>query len=177
MSHGPDTQTGAETAPAGPLGRAVVALVRLGAMLSVTLILVTFAIVIVAITRRYVLGQPILWGDQLIGYLLVAIVMLGAAEALRRGDHIGIDLLADRAGPRLKVAQSLFSSAAVLAFAVVLGLSTWESIVFARLFGSYSVGYIEIETWIPQVPVVAGMILLFMTAALGLYRTLRGRPQ
>ena len=175
MSHGPDTQTGAETAPAGPLGRAVVALVRLGAMLSVALILVTFAIVIVAITRRYVLGQPILWGDQLIGYLLVAIVMLGAAEALRKGDHIGIDLLADRAGPRLKVAQSIFSSAADLAFSVVLGLTTWESIVFARQFGSYSVGYIEIETWIPQVPVLIGSVLLGLVACLNILRSLTER--
>ena len=93
MTHGPDTQTGAEIAPAGPLGRVVTALVRLGAMISVALILVTFAIVIVAIGRRYVLDQPLMWGDQLIGYLLVAIVMLGAAEALRRGDHIAIEIV------------------------------------------------------------------------------------
>lgn len=175
MTHGPDTQTGAEIAPAGPLGRVVTALVRLGAMISVALILVTFAIVIVAIGRRYVLDQPLMWGDQLIGYLLVAIVMLGAAEALRRGDHIAIELLTNRAGPRLKLAQSLLASVAVLGFSAVLGASTWESIAFARQFGSYSVGYIEIETWIPQVPVLIGSVLLGLMACLNIIRSLTER--
>ena len=39
---------------------------------------------------------PLTWGDEMLGYLLVATVMAGAAEALRRGDHIAIDLVTSR---------------------------------------------------------------------------------
>ena len=54
-------------------------------------------------------------------------------------------------------------------FAGLLGWSAWKSIAFARAFGSYSVGYIEIETWIPQVPMLAGAFLLIVAAAARLF--------
>lgn len=139
-------------------------LIRLGGVLSTLLILLVFAIVAYAITQRYVLDTPLLWGDEFIGYTLVAIVMLGAAEALRRGDHISIDLLALRAGGQARTLLGVLSNIAVVVLAAIIGWSAWESISFARAFGSYSVGYIEIETWIPQVPMLAGAALLIMAA-------------
>lgn len=165
---------GAADAPLFP-DRLVIGLVRLCGALSTALILVVFAQIVVAVIRRYIFDKPLQWNDEMAGYLLVTLVMLGAAEALRRGDHIAIDLLSAKAGPRLGRAQRAIADLSVMGFAIVVGVSMWDSIAFARSFGSYSVGYIEIQTWIPQVPVVVGMILLLLTAALDLYVTLRGR--
>ena len=164
---------GAAPAPLFP-DRIIGALVRLCGALSTALILLVFAQIVVAVTRRYLFDRPLQWSDEVIGYLLVTLVMLGAAEALRRGDHISIDLLSSRAGPRMRRVQQAFAHLAVMAFAAIVGSSIWDSIAFARSFGSYSVGYIEIETWIPQVPVVLGAALLFLTAAIGLLRLLSG---
>lgn len=166
---------GAANAPLFP-DRIVTGLVRLCGALSTALILVIFVQIVVAVTRRYVFNSPLQWSDEMIGYLLVTLVMLGAAEAMRRGDHIAIDLLSNKLGPGMARLQRGFASLSIMAFSAIVGLSIWDSIAFARSFGSYSVGYIEIETWIPQVPVVIGMALLFLTAALGLYRTVRGLP-
>jgi len=159
-------------APAASLAaRGVVALARLSAALSALLILAVLVIVTYAVFQRYVLETPLLWGDELLGYLLVAIVMLGAAEALRGNDHIAMDVFSARAGPRLDQWLKIWADLAVLAFAVVLGWSTWQSIRFAINFGSYSVGHIEIATWIPQVPMLVGSALLGLIA---LMRILRG---
>lgn len=154
-----------EARPASVPQRVADALIRLGGALATLLILLVFGIVVVAIVNRYLVDSPLLWGDEFIGYTLVAIVMLGAAEAFRRGDHIAIDLLANRAGRRGRLALEILGSSAVIVFAGLLGWSAWKSIVFARAFGSYSVGYIEIETWIPQVPMLAGAFLLAVAAA------------
>jgi C4-dicarboxylate transporter DctQ subunit len=175
MHEQPQTE-GVATAPFFP-DRIVTGLVRLCGALSTALILMIFVQIVVAVTRRYVLDRPLQWNDEMIGYLLVTMVMLGAAEALRRNDHIAIDLVAARAGPRIARFQVGLSHVSVMLFAVIVGVSIWDSIAFARSFGSYSVGYIEIETWIPQVPVVLGSVLLFLTAALGLFRTIRRLPQ
>lgn len=173
----PDKNTGgAVDAPLFP-DRLVTGLIRLCGALSTALILVIFVQIVVAVTRRYVFDNPLQWSDEMIGYLLVTLVMLGAAEALRRGDHIAIDLVSARLGPRMARLQRVFAHLSVMGFAAIVGLSIWDSIAFARSFGSYSVGYIEIETWIPQVPVVIGMVLLFLTAALGLYRSIREGAQ
>jgi len=157
--------------------RIVTGLVRFCGALSTALILVIFVQIVVAVTRRYLFNSPLQWNDEMIGYLLVTLVMLGSAEALRRGDHIAIDLISARLRPGLARAQRALANLSIMVFAAIVGLSIWDSITFARSFGSYSVGYIEIETWIPQMPVVLGMVLIFLTAALGLYRSLRGLPQ
>lgn len=159
-------------APAASLpARGVIALTKLSAALSALLILAVLVIVTYAVFQRYVLETPLLWGDELLGYLLVAIVMLGAAEALRGNDHIAMDVFSARAGPRLDRWLRIWADLAVLAFAVVLGWSTWQSIRFAIDFGSYSVGHIEIATWIPQVPMLVGSALLGLIA---LTRILQG---
>lgn len=174
--HSQNDDTGAAPAPVFP-DAIVIGLTRVCGALSALLILVVLAQITTAVVRRYVLDAPLQWNDEMLGYLLVAMVMLGAAEALRRGDHIAIDLLTSRLGPRGQRLQAGFAHLGVMGFALVVGLSIWDSIEFARAFGSYSIGYIEIQTWIPQVPVAIGSVLLFLTAALGLFRTIRRLPE
>lgn len=155
---------------AGPLAWA-------GGAISAALILATFAVTIHAIVMRYLANDPLLWADEVTGWSLVAIVMLGAAEAYRRGDHIAIDVLSSRTGGVARETIGFASDAAVLGFAAVVGMSTWEAIRFARMFGSYTSGHIVIETWILQLPIVIGCGLMALTAlvrlgerALGLRR-------
>lgn len=136
----------------------------LGGVLSTLLILIVFAIVVYAIFQRYVIDRSLLWADEMIGYLLVALIMLGAAEALRKGDHIAIDLVSSAAGSRAGKLLGLIGNLSVAVFAVIMGWSAWRSISFARAFGSYSVGYIEIQTWIPMLPMLLAAVLLVIAA-------------
>ena len=47
-----------------------------------------------------VFSRPPVWTDDVVGFALVAIVLLAAAQSLRRGEHIGVDVLVGRLGPR-----------------------------------------------------------------------------
>lgn len=160
---GPNTKP-AEAQKASVLLMAAEKLIRFGGTLATLMILIIFGLVCFAVTNRYVLGEPLQWADELIGYLLVATIMLGAAEALRRDNHISIDLLSSKLQSRGKLVLGIIGNLAVLVLAGIIGWSAWKSILFARAFGSYSVGYIEIETWIPQVPLLFGAALLGLAA-------------
>ena len=138
------------------------------------LIVATFVVTIYAIFMRYVMNKPLLWADEVTGWALVAIVMLGAAEAYRRGDHIAIDLLSARATGLRKRIINFVADVAVLAFAVIVAISTWEAISFARMFGSYTSGHIVIETWILQTPILIGCVLLSLMATVRLVERLAG---
>lgn len=140
--------------------------------ISSLLILMILILVIYSVVQRYVLNTPLKWGDEMLGYLLVASIMLGAAEALRHGDHISIDLVSARAGPRARAYLNALSNIAVIAFAIVLGVSTWESISFAYAFGSYSPGYLETATWVPQIPMFVGAVLLGLVAFARLFASI-----
>lgn len=171
MSHPAPEGASVPSTPA----RLAAALSRACAALSVTLILAAFALTVTAVFLRYVLHSPLLWSDEVTGWMLVALISCGVAEAYRRGDHIAIDLLTERLGGRARMAQRLLSDAAVLLVAVLLGRSTWEAIAFSRAFGSYTTGHLEIESWIPQAPLLLASGLLGLVALSRILDTLTGR--
>ena len=145
--------------------------IRIAGVLSSLLIFVSFCLMIFAIFQRYFLNTPLKWGDEMLGYLLVAIVMSGVAEALRRGDHVAIDLLTSFFGIKIRALLTYLSYSAVLAFAVIFGISADEVVRFSHGFGSYSPGYLEAPMWIPQSTMIAGSILLGLGALAGLVRS------
>lgn len=145
--------------------------IRIAGVLSSLLIFVSFCLMIFAIFQRYFLNTPLKWGDEMLGYLLVAIVMSGVAEALRRGDHVAIDLLTSFFGIKIRALLTYLSYTAVLAFAVIFGISADEVVRFSYGFGSYSPGYLEAPMWIPQSTMIAGSILLGLGALAGLVRS------
>ena len=145
--------------------------IRIAGMLSSLLIFVSFCLMIFAIFQRYFLNTPLKWGDEMLGYLLVAIVMSGVAEALRRGDHVAIDLLTSFFGIKVRALLTYLSYTAVLAFAVIFGISADEVVRFSYGFGSFSPGYLEAPMWIPQSTMIAGSVLLGLGALAGLIRS------
>lgn len=148
--------------------------VWLGGAISASLILATFVVTIYAIWMRYLMNMPLLWADEVTGWALVAIVMLGAAEAYRQGDHIAIDLISSRAKGAWAQVAGYVSDLSVLGFAGVVCVSTWEAISFARMFGSFTSGNVVIETWIPQSPLLIGAVLLGMLALVRLGERILG---
>ena len=152
----------------------IAAISRVGGAVSSLLILVILAITAISVFFRYVLGSPILGGDEATGFLVVAIVMAGTAEALRRGDHIRIDLILDRCGPRARWFLDLIAYAAVLVFAVLLLVTSWHTVMFSRQFGAYSAGYLALPIWIPQSAMVVGAVLLTLVAAMKLLAHVAG---
>ena len=137
-------------------------------------VLVSLATTGYSVFMRYVLGTPITWIDELSGYLVVAIVMFGAAEALRRDDHIRVDLLTTRLSgvkaQAMKVVWALFIGAVMVA----LLKSAITAVNFSRDFGIYSQGYMEIPMWIPQSMLIIGSGLVLLAAAGRLVEVLLG---
>lgn len=168
-----DEKSGTEAGNASLPVKLADRLTWLGGVLSTLLILVVFAIVVYAVFQRYVIDRSLMWADEMTGYLLVTLIMLGCAEALRKGDHIAIDLASSYAGPRFARLLHIIGNLSVILFALIMGWSAWHSISFARAFGSYSVGYIEIQTWIPMLPMLAGSFLLLLAAIVRMFRVLK----
>lgn len=161
--HGHDERTERERSPS-VFARAVETLAMAGGALATSLVLVMLALIAYAVTQRYVMGVPLTWADDLSSYLLVAFASMGVAEALRRGDHIAIDLLTEGSGAAGRRLFSIWSDLAILAFASVLCWSAWSQLKFAYDFGSYTNDQLELPAWIPLVPLVIGAALLALLA-------------
>lgn len=174
MSNGPDQHGEGRVPSSWP--EAVAGVVSLiGGAIGAVQIVVVLVITTAGVFFRYVIDRPLLGIDEATGFLVVSIVMFGAAEALRRDDHIRIDILIERAGPRARRALDAWACLAVLGFAGLLFWTAWNTVTFSRAFGAYSDGYLQMPLWIPQSTMLVGAALLGLQAVARLLRGLGGR--
>jgi TRAP-type C4-dicarboxylate transport system permease small subunit len=85
---------------------------------------VTFAQVV----SRYVVGDPIIWSEEVARYLFVWITLIGAAAGVRTHAHFGLDILR-RYFPRLRTVLGALTMLVVAAF---LGLLFYTGIAETR---------------------------------------------
>ena len=126
------------------------------------------ALVCYSVGMRYFLGQPLSWSDEAAGFLVVLLVMLAVAEAQRRGEHIGVDLLLERARGRRRRLLQAFGALCVAAAATVLLWQGWETIAFSWMIGARPMVIAEIPLWLIEMflPLGAGLMLLVSLAQL-----------
>lgn len=156
------------------LSRGVRALARLGIGLAAAALVASMLLIAYAVVMRYFLNQPPAWVDELVGYLLVAAVMLAAADALLQGEHIAVDILTDRLGPRGRKATLLFGLVAVAACGVLLVREGLDMVAFSRMVGLKSNGFLAVSMWIPQLLVPLGAAAMTLAAVVAFMETWRG---
>lgn len=156
------------------IDRCVGLLCWLGLAASAAALLSSFALVAYSVAMRYFLGRPVPWVDELVGYLLVGIVMFAAADALRRGEHIAVDLITDRLRGAARRGAQVFGLLAVGIAGTALLVAGLETAAFTKLLGIRSTGYLNVPMHLPQLMIPLGGGLLALAAAGGLLRMVLG---
>ena len=75
---------------------------KINRVLEITLIVLSSVLVVDVLWQvfsRYVLSSPSSFTDELAGYLLIWVSLLGAAYVAGRQEHLAIDILVQRAKP------------------------------------------------------------------------------
>ncbi|HEY5634629.1 MAG TPA: TRAP transporter small permease subunit [Burkholderiaceae bacterium] len=167
---------GREPAALRVLGRVVTAINRATLAASAAGVLVSLALIGWSVVMRYVFGRPPVWVDEMVGFTLVGIVMLAAAEVLRNGEHIGVDLLTAKLSGRAQLWARAWSSLSVLAVAVIFIVNGWESAMFSRTLGIVTEGHLEWPVYLLMLFLPLGGALLLLTAIESLARLAFGVP-
>lgn len=157
------------------LERIVAVVSRMAQAIAAVACLACFALVCWAVAMRYLFNVPQSWADEAVGWLVVAVVMLAAPEAQRRGENIGVDWLVDSWTGARRRAAIAFGSLSVAAVALVLIREGWETVAFTRMIGIKSNQLPEIPLWAVQALIPIGAALLLMVAVAQVIVLLRGR--
>lgn len=126
--------------------------------------LACLVLVAVSVVARYVFNTPLVWIDEVAGWLVVALVMLSVAEAQRRGEHIAVEPPHAVAGTRLALAAGFVGAAGVLATALVLLHEGIETVAFSRMVG-IATNIEGVDIWWLQALIPLGAALLALVAA------------
>jgi TRAP-type C4-dicarboxylate transport system permease small subunit len=92
-----------------------------------TLVVVVMAVLVFDVSwqvfTRFILKAPSTWTDELATFLLIWVSLLGAAVALKRGAHLGMDYFVERMSPgrRLYVAVFVYFCTGLFSLCVMTG--------------------------------------------------------
>ncbi len=156
------------------LGRLVAGLLGLAQAASALAVLLAMLVIVYGVLMRYLAGQPILWADSVVSYLLVLIVMLGAASALRAGQHVAVDVLVERLGPSARRMMHALAMLSVLLVGVYLVVDGWSTVMFSRMLGITTSGEPELPVFWLQLLLPVGGVLLCLAAIESLLRLCLG---
>jgi TRAP-type mannitol/chloroaromatic compound transport system permease small subunit len=95
---------------------------KLASLLLIPLVLITCF----EVFMRYIVSMPTIWAWDLNIQIFAAIVMLGGAEALRKGAHIVVDVVVDKAKPRTRALLDLITSPIFFFGMLVLLAGGWN---------------------------------------------------
>ena len=88
-----------------------------GIVLFISMVMLVLAQVI---ARKFF--EPLVWSEELARYVFIWVAFIGWVIATHNKSHIRISLVADRSGPKLKLALGLFSNLSVMAFALIFAI-------------------------------------------------------
>jgi TRAP-type C4-dicarboxylate transport system permease small subunit len=147
-------------------------LAQLIGWLVAALLIAAVAINFSNVFSRYILDQPFSWGDEAMGYLQVALVVIGAALVTRANAHLRMDALEHFMSARVKRWLDIAVCIVTVIVAVVVAVMSWR--IAAGMFenDTRSVA-LEIPLGIPYSAFVVGFGLMALFAALRLLALLR----
>lgn len=122
---------------------------------------------------RWFTGRSVAGVQEIIEQLMVAIVFLGMAYALRRGDHVAVKIVTDAVPVRLAAVLRLVGIA-VMIFVVAwmawrTGIHAWRSF----LSGEVRFGLLQVPVWPARIAIPLGLGALILQALPGMFDQLR----
>ena len=151
------------------LNRIVATLVEVPAAL---LVLAEVVVLLMGVTSRYVLHQPLVWSDELASILFLWLAMLGSIIAFQRGEHMRMTAIVGKLEPRARAFLDLVAIAAGVAFLAFVVHPAYEFAQDEVFVTTPAMGIVN--SWrAAALPIGLGLMLL-----VGLLQIFRlGRPK
>ncbi|MEJ8845969.1 TRAP transporter large permease subunit [Variovorax rhizosphaerae] len=95
------------------LNKALATLVEIPAAL---MVLAEVVVLLMGVTSRYLLHEPLVWSDELASILFLWLAMLGSVVAFQRGEHMRMTAVVGKLEPRKRAFLDLVAIASAIAF-------------------------------------------------------------
>ena len=128
------------------------------------LVFAMMALVLVDVTSRYVLNNPLSIAEEYPGgYLLVAVTCMGLAFCLAgEKSRAGGVCLGETAACAARGWLRVFTVGLAFVFSIFMVLASYELVEFSFMFGTRSGSWLRTPIAYPQMTLIAGSVLLFL---------------
>ena len=129
------------------------------------LLVIMSIIVVVQVFSRYLFNYSFVWAEELVRYLMIWMVMLGAARVQSMNAHIRIDFFPMLAGPRGRRLMDVVFRLCTLTFLTIILVKGVKVASFNRLFESSG---LRISMLWPTLAIPVGAFLIILYTLKGL---------
>ena len=126
---------------------------------------------------RGLFNAPTLWSVEYTSYGMAWLGLLGAAEVLRSGEHVGIRVLTDRLGPLMRTYAYRFSNLVIAATAGYLAVVGTQWTIEAYRLGEVSDTVLQTPQFIVRMAFPLGMALVTLVSVTRLWGSPEARER
>jgi TRAP-type C4-dicarboxylate transport system permease small subunit len=125
---------------------------------AVVILLSAMAVVVfLQVLFRYVLHLPLFWTEEFARYCLVWASLLGAAIALKRGEHIAVTFLLDTFPKKAASASTMVAQVSVI---LILTVMVWGGIKLVLVTSAQISPALRISMAIPYLALPVGAVIM-----------------
>jgi TRAP-type C4-dicarboxylate transport system permease small subunit len=159
-----DSANGGQAAGGGPVFRAVSKFMAVPRFIVAALILASIAINFANVVGRYVFFSPIVWAEEVMIFIMVWCVFIGAVLVTWDGRHLRMDLLANSIPNPWRMVVNFIAAAGFLVLAALVVTQSWQVVsLFAQLGQKSTTAGVPMV--IPHSAVLIGFGLMFVCVA------------
>tara|TARA_E500000178_G_C16791721_1_gene648317 strand:- start:238 stop:741 length:504 start_codon:yes stop_codon:yes gene_type:complete len=138
-----------------------------------TLLAVTGLFLTYEVIARYFFIKPTIWAAEISQLCLIWGCLLAMAWVLKLRQHITVNALTSRLSRSTQKVCMAVSLVGILIFSIVIVLWGWDIFYESWVRGRTTGSLLNLPTWVAELPVPLGFLLLFAQAACEL-KALRG---
>lgn len=125
------------------------------------LLFLLMCLVLVDVTTRYALQNPLSVAEEYGAYMLVAITCMGLAYTWKEKTHVRIEVLVDKLPLRARRVLRLVTLILAFLFTLFMIPAAYQLVSFSFMFGTRSGGWLRTPIAWPQITILIGALLLF----------------
>jgi TRAP-type C4-dicarboxylate transport system permease small subunit len=126
------------------------------------LIMALVVLVMVEVTSRYVMQNPLSIADEYGGFSMVAITCIGMAYAWKTRSHVRVEFVIKKLPVKMQRWLRLFTQLLAIVFTGFTVYAAYELVSFSFMFGTRSTSWYGTPLAYPQMTIVLGSILMFL---------------
>jgi C4-dicarboxylate transporter DctQ subunit len=115
----------------------------------------------VNVVLRYIFFAPIYWAEELVRYLMVWMIFIGASQVTLWGGHVAVDIVPRLLSKRGNAVLAFIVNGICILFCVVLAYLSIKQMLRVMRAGQISPA-LEIPMWIAYLSIPAGTILMLI---------------
>lgn len=137
-------------------------------------IIFTSLLLFVNVVMRYVLLMPIYWAEELVRYLMVWMIFIGASQVTSWGGHVAVDILPRFLSKRGNIILAFAVNMACIVFCILLAYYSLEQML--RVKNAHQVSpAMELPMWLAYAAIPAGTLLMLIRYIQQISLRLRGK--